>query len=260
MLINSTSLCLPFLIIPPLLLIRLLLCKLSTFHTTIFDSPQTWHHRLRGYGKSSQIQLSQLKNKLCLNLQTFWVLFKWLTGVAYWTNSLESDVGVAKSKGGVSGWRDFGFNLCVVPFPNVYVLNFKLEDLCLSCLELFGVVQRSFGVVRGVRGSEVCVRYWITDGSSTKLVPHHPFYYAFSNLKSVLFPSHLWHPSIHPCSPCFILCPCIPVSLISVPMPPWSSCPLHMVFSLHSCFLCFTLVPLFLVPDWVKLTLQCRVS
>ena len=44
--------------------------------------------------------------------------------------------------------------------------------------------------------------------------------YTFSILKSILFPSHLQHPSIHPCSPCFILSSCIPVSLISVPMSP----------------------------------------
>ena len=25
-------------------------------------------------------------------------------------------------------WRDFGFNLCVTPFLNVYIPNFKLED------------------------------------------------------------------------------------------------------------------------------------
>ena len=48
---------------------------------------------------------------------------------------MESDVKVAKSEGGVSGWRDFGFNLCVVPFPNIYVPNFKLERLMS---ELFG--------------------------------------------------------------------------------------------------------------------------
>ena len=28
-----------------------------------------------------------------------------------------------------------GFNLCVTPFPNVYVPNFKLEDLCQCCSE-----------------------------------------------------------------------------------------------------------------------------
>ena len=37
-------------------------------------------------------------------------------------------------------------------------------------------------------------------------------------LKSIQFPSHLWHPSIHPCSPCFIPHPCLPVSLISISM------------------------------------------
>ena len=34
-----------------------------------------------------------------------------------------------------SGRRDVGFNLCVVPFPNICVPNFKLEDLHWSCLE-----------------------------------------------------------------------------------------------------------------------------
>ena len=33
---------------------------------------------------------------------------------------------------------DFGFNLCVMPFPNFYIPNFKLERLML---ELFGIVQ-----------------------------------------------------------------------------------------------------------------------
>ena len=42
----------------------------------------------------------------------------------------------------------------------------------------------------------------------------------FPCLKSVPFPSHLQHLSICPCSPCFTLCPCIHVSLISVPMSP----------------------------------------
>ena len=35
-----------------------------------------------------------------------------------------------------SKWsEDVGFNLCVVPFPNVYVPNFKLEVICWSYLE-----------------------------------------------------------------------------------------------------------------------------
>ena len=34
-----------------------------------------------------------------------------------------------------NGQRDIGFNLCVVPFPNVCVPNFKLEDLHQRCLE-----------------------------------------------------------------------------------------------------------------------------
>ena len=47
-----------------------------------------------------------------------------------------------------------------------------------------------------------------------------PLCYTFSILKSILFSSHLQHPSVHPYSPCLILCSCIPVSLISVPMSP----------------------------------------
>ena len=43
------------------------------------------------------------------------------------TSGLESNVRVAKSESRVSDWRDFVFNLCVAPFPNVYVPNFKLE-------------------------------------------------------------------------------------------------------------------------------------
>ena len=61
-----------------------------------------------------------------------------LTFVGDWTSCLESDIGVTKSEGGVSGWGDFGFNLCVAPFPNVYVPNFKLEDVWLELSELAG--------------------------------------------------------------------------------------------------------------------------
>ena len=69
-------------------------------------------------------------------------------------------------------------------------------------------------------------RRWI----SNKVHPALPsLHYTFSVLKSVLFPSHLQHPSVHPCSPCFILHPCIPVSFISVPMSLWSSHRLHIV-------------------------------
>ena len=61
------------------------------------------------------------------------------------TSGLESNIRVAKSEDGVSDWRDFGFNLCVAPFPNVNVPNFKLEDLHQSHSE----------VIRVVGGSEV---------------------------------------------------------------------------------------------------------
>ena len=67
------------------------------------------------------------------------------------TSGLESNVRVAKSEDGVSDWRDFGFNLCVAPFPNVYVPNFKLEDLHQSCLEVVWSGQR-------FRGSDVLDR------------------------------------------------------------------------------------------------------
>ena len=56
------------------------------------------------------------------------------------TSGSESNVGVAKSEDRVSGQRDFGFKLCVVPFPNVCVPNFKLEELCQSHSEVVGVV------------------------------------------------------------------------------------------------------------------------
>ena len=46
---------------------------------------------------------------------------------------------------------DFGFNLCVALFPNIYVPNFKLEDLHWSCSE---VSQRGWRV----RGLDVLDR------------------------------------------------------------------------------------------------------
>ena len=52
------------------------------------------------------------------------------------TSGLESDVRVAKSEDRVSGQRDFGFKLCIAPFPNIDVPNFKLEDLCQSHSEV----------------------------------------------------------------------------------------------------------------------------
>ena len=62
------------------------------------------------------------------------------------TSNSESDIGVAKSKDEVSGWRDFGFNLCVVPFPNIYASNFKLEDLHQSYLEVVQSGQKFGGL------------------------------------------------------------------------------------------------------------------
>ena len=47
-----------------------------------------------------------------------------------------------------SKWLDIGFNLCVVPFPNIYVPNFKLEDLCQRFsenLEVRGSEGQRFG-------------------------------------------------------------------------------------------------------------------
>ena len=61
-------------------------------------------------------------------------------------------------------------------------------------------------------------------------------------------------------SPFFTVCPYLPVSLISVPMLPWSSCLSHIVSYPIPSSPCFMLVPLFLVPDWVKPNLQHRVS
>ena len=56
---------------------------------------------------------------------------------------------VVKSEGGVGGWGEFGFNLCVAPFPNVCVPNFKLEDLHSELLKLAG------GWLKGLEGLEV---------------------------------------------------------------------------------------------------------
>ena len=61
-------------------------------------------------------------------------------------------------------------------------------------------------------------------------------------------------------SPCFILHPCLTVSLISIPMLPWSSHLSHIVSYPIPSSPCFMLVPLFLVPDQVKLNLQHGVS
>ena len=85
--------------------------------------------------------------------------------------------------------------------------------------------------------------------------------------------SYILHPQVHSISvtsptplhlSLFLLVSSfVPISLfwlIFVPMSPWSSHPLHIVFLPHSCFPCFTLVPLFLVPDQVNLTLQHRTS
>ena len=71
-----------------------------------------------------------------------------LTVVSDLTSCSESDVRV-------SGWRGFGFNLCVASFPNIYVPNFKLEDLQSELSELArGWSEWS----EGVRGSEVLDR------------------------------------------------------------------------------------------------------
>ena len=78
---------------------------------------------------------------------------------------------------------------------------------------------------------------------------------------SVLFLSHIWPISVCPCFPLISLsCPCLPVSLISVPKLPWSPCLLNIITYPVPSPLCFMIVPFFLVPDWVKLNLQCRVS
>ena len=50
--------------------------------------------------------------------------------LAVWSLMLEL-LSLRRSK----GWRDVGFNLCVAPFPNICVPNFKLEDSCQRCSE-----------------------------------------------------------------------------------------------------------------------------
>ena len=50
--------------------------------------------------------------------------------------------------------RDIGFNLCVAPFPNVYVPNFKLEDLNWR-FSVFGGQRVGGSEVQRFRGSEV---------------------------------------------------------------------------------------------------------
>ena len=115
--------------------------------------------------------------------------------------------------------------------------------------------------IESMHHHNVCVRYWIVNGSLTKSNPlccfsatPPPF-----QLHSISVPPPtLLHSSLFP--PCFILHPCLPVSLISVPMLPWSSHLSHIVSYPIPSSPCFMLVPLFLVPDWVKLNLQHRVS
>ena len=105
------------------------------------------------------------------------------------------------------------------------------------------------------------VRYWIANGSPTKSVLLHLFSTtpSLSQVCSLPVTSPIpLHSSLFP--PCFILCPCLPVSLISIPMLPWSSCLSHTVSYPIPSSPCFMLVPLFLVPDWVKPNLQHRVS
>ena len=52
------------------------------------------------------------------------------------------------------GRRDVGFNLCIAPFPNVYVPNFKLEDLHWR-FSVFGGLRFRGSEVQRFRGSEV---------------------------------------------------------------------------------------------------------
>ena len=58
-----------------------------------------------------------------------------------------------------------------------------------------------------------CVAGWLAlldinlNGSPTSLFHSASLCYTFSILKSILFPFHLWHPSVCPCFPCFILHP-----------------------------------------------------
>ena len=65
----------------------------------------------------------------------------------------------------------------------------------------------------------VSVRYWITNRSLTKSILLHPFSATppSSQLCSISIPSlTLLHSSLFPTY--FTLCPCLPVSLISIPM------------------------------------------
>ena len=94
------------------------------------------------------------------------------------------------------------------------------------------------------------VRYWIANGSPTKFVPLCPFSAtpSLSQVHSISITSLTpLHSSLFP--PCFILCPCLPVLLISISMLPWSSHLLHIVYLPHPCFPCFTLVP-FVPSPW----------
>ena len=115
-----------------------------------------------------------------------------------------------------------------------------------------------FFTPRGI--SSQTVRYWITDGSLTSLfhAAPSPLYLLHSQVHSIsvtsLIPLHsslflLFHPSS--LYPCFIdICPHVTMILLSF------------AYSLLTPFLfsLFTLVPLFLVPDRVKPTLQRRTS
>ena len=54
-----------------------------------------------------------------------------------------------------SGWVEgLGFNLCVAPFPNIYVPIFKLEDL-RQRFSVFGGPRFGGSEVQRFRGSEV---------------------------------------------------------------------------------------------------------
>ena len=51
------------------------------------------------------------------------------------------------------GWRDVGFNLCVAPFPNVYVPNFTEDSR--QRFSVFGGPRFRGLEVQRFRGSEV---------------------------------------------------------------------------------------------------------
>ena len=137
-------------------------------------------------------------------------------------------------------------------------------NLCPLRLPLHHIIHNCLSTA----GMPPPVRNQITDGPLTTLFHSAPSLLHLQSpspthlhLISDLSLTYLWPLSICPFPPLVSLsCPCLPVSLISIPKLPCSSHLLNIVPTLFLVLPCFTLVPLFPVPDWVKLNLQCRVS